>query len=159
MLLQPKFFKSKKNQKNRICKKFKTNKILKFGTTGLLLLKPLQLTSKNIFKLKLFLKKSSRKSDKTFRKYWLFIFPHLPLSKKPIGTRMGKGKGKLELWYTNCQGGNIFIELKNLRLGRSIFFFNQIRYRFGLPMKIIYKSNFFLKLPIKNSIIKIKNFD
>ena len=29
-------------------------------------------------------------------KVWINIFPHMPLTKKPLGTRQGKGKGNVE---------------------------------------------------------------
>jgi ribosomal protein L16/L10AE len=50
--------------------------------------------NKAIFKIKLFLKKSVRRSNITNRLLWLNIFPHIPVTKKVIGSRMGKGKGK-----------------------------------------------------------------
>src|ERR1700733_9393740 len=94
MLLQPRTFKSKKIQKKRRCIQFANKCALYFGNAGLFLKKSVQLTSGKIFKFKLFLKKSAKKGDKTRRRFWFLAFPHLPLSKKPIGTRMGKGKGK-----------------------------------------------------------------
>ena len=42
-----------------------------------------------------FLKKSSRKFDKTLRYMWFHVFPHIPITRKVEGSRMGKGKGKL----------------------------------------------------------------
>jgi ribosomal protein L16/L10AE len=72
LILQPRFFKYKKKQKNRKCFIFNKNYFFKnnffqFGSSGLLLKQPAQLTSKQIFRFKLFLKKASRKSDKTSR--------------------------------------------------------------------------------------------
>ena len=96
MQLQPRYFLYKRKQKNRKLYFFKINKKLIFGAAGLCLLNPVHLTAKHLNKLKLFLKKASRKSDYTKRFVWIKAFPHLPLTKKPAGTRMGKGKGKLE---------------------------------------------------------------
>ena len=72
-------------------------KLLNFGQIGLVLKKPIRLNSKKIFRIKLFLKKAAKRSDKTRRKVWINVFPHLPLTKKVIGSRMGKGKGKLSI--------------------------------------------------------------
>ena len=99
MLLQPRHFVYKRKQKNRSVLSFNSNynqKYLRFGSSGLFLLRPAQLTSEQIFRFKLFLKKASKRSDYTRRFVWFHEFPHLPLTKKPNGTRMGKGKGKLE---------------------------------------------------------------
>ena len=78
-----------------------------------------------MFRLKLFLKKSARRTDKTSRKVWINTFPHIPLTKKVIGSRMGKGKGKLSIWFNKLSTGVIFIEVKNLRPGRAKYFLKQ----------------------------------
>jgi large subunit ribosomal protein L16 len=97
MILQPRHFKYKTRQKARRVLSYKRdhNK-LTYGDAGLLLLRPVQLTSHHLFRFKLFLKRAMRKTDKTRRFVWFHAFPHIPLSKKPDGLRMGKGKGKLD---------------------------------------------------------------
>lgn len=35
----------------------------------------------------------------------LRVFPHTPISKKPIETRMGKGKGNVEFWVVKVKAG------------------------------------------------------
>lgn len=97
MALQPKSFKSKKRQKKRTFLSFSRKYQLKFGNAGLLLTRPMVLTSTHLSKLKLFLKKATRRGDKTKRKLWFNLFPHIPLTKKPANVRMGKGKGKLKV--------------------------------------------------------------
>ena len=39
------------------------------------------------------------------------IFPHMPLTKKPIGTRQGKGKGNVEAWVAVVKTGKIMFEI------------------------------------------------
>jgi large subunit ribosomal protein L16 len=96
MLLQPRSFIFKKLHKHRTRIESK-NAMLRFGTAGLLLLQPTRLSSKHLSKFKLFLKRAMRKSDKTKRFVWLNSFPYLPLTRKSVGSRMGKGKGKVEI--------------------------------------------------------------
>jgi ribosomal protein L16/L10AE len=67
MLLQPRNFSSKKKQKDRTFRHFNKKFNLNFGTIGLLTLRPFQLTAQQIFRLKLVLKRSVKKSDKTRR--------------------------------------------------------------------------------------------
>ena len=116
-----------------------------------MILKPAQLTSHQLFRFKLFLKRASKKSDYTDRFTWLKAFPHLPLTKKPTGTRMGKGKGKLECWFTNVSGGTILIEFKNLRYGRSKYFITQMTHKLGIPTKCVYNNHIFFNMPLKIS--------
>ena len=44
-------------------------------------------------------------------KVWINIFPHMPLTKKPLGTRMGKGKGNVEAWVAVVKEGKILFEI------------------------------------------------
>ena len=70
-------------------------KKLQYGQFGLLNQNPnFLLFNKFLFKLKLFLKKSVRRSNITNRHLWVKVFPHIPVTKKVVGSRMGKGKGK-----------------------------------------------------------------
>jgi ribosomal protein L16/L10AE len=64
---------------------------------------------------------------------------------------MGKGKGKLECWFTNISGGSVLIEFKNLRKGRSSFFMKQMTHKLGVPTKFLYSTNFYFNFPIKRS--------
>ena len=47
-------------------------------------------------------------------KVWINIFPHMPLTKKPIGTRMGKGKGAVEAWVAVVKEGKILFEIADV---------------------------------------------
>ena len=137
MVLQPRKFKYKLLQKNRkLPVKRKLTK-LNFGQIGLALRQPLRLNSKKIFRIKLFLKKSAKRSDKTRRRVWLNVFPHVPLTKKVIGSRMGKGKGKLSIWSVGLKTGHLLIEFKNLRTGRALYYIRQSRFKLKSSFKVI----------------------
>ena len=101
---------------------------------GVVVLQPFRFTGKQIFRLFIFLKKSSRKSDKTKRLFWLNAFPHLPLTRKAKGVRMGKGTGKLHSWFTNVRGGTTLVEFANLRSGRAQYFMTQISFKLAVPI-------------------------
>ena len=42
------------------------------------------------------------------------IFPHMPLTKKPLGTRQGKGKGNVEAWVAVVKSGKIMFEISDV---------------------------------------------
>ena len=44
-------------------------------------------------------------------KTWIRVFPAKPLTKKPLETRMGKGKGGVEEWVMNIKPGRILFEM------------------------------------------------
>lgn len=47
-------------------------------------------------------------------KVYINIFPHMPLTKKPLGTRQGKGKGNVEEWVAVVKTGKIMFEVKDV---------------------------------------------
>lgn len=140
MLLQPRNFKYKARQKSRRFLLARQSKFLTFGNSGLLILRPIFLTGPQINRLKLFLKRATKRSEKTYRSIWFYAFPHLPISRKPDGVRMGKGKGKLHSWFTSVAGGVVLFEFKNLRRGRSLYFFQQMTFKLGVLTKYLFSS-------------------
>lgn len=94
MSLRPRKFQFKNRHKRRRLV-LPTTSQLAYGNMGVRILQPLWVSSKQIFRYKLFLKKAAKRSDITSRKIWFNLFPHLPLTRKIEGSRMGKGKGKL----------------------------------------------------------------
>lgn len=136
MLLQPRKFKYKSRQKLRRATQPAIPK-LSYGNVALILLRPLRLSAKKIFRIKLFLKKSARRSDITHRAFWVSVFPHLPLSKKPKGMRMGKGAGKLSSWQTQIRSGKSMVEFRNLRLGRAAYFGLQVGHKLPVPSMLL----------------------
>ncbi|NUP89170.1 MAG: 50S ribosomal protein L16 [Candidatus Sumerlaeia bacterium] len=47
-------------------------------------------------------------------KLWIRIFPDKPLTKKPIETRMGKGKGNPEAWVAVIKPGRVMFEIEGV---------------------------------------------
>ena len=145
MMLQPRKFKYKSKQKKRSAHTPSSPQI-QYGTSALLLLRPFRVSAKRIFRLKLFLKRSARKSDITQRAFWVAIFPHLPLSRKPKGVRMGKGAGKLAYWYTQIRSGKALIEFKNLRPGRVVHYGKQAAHKLPVPSTLWFQPTRSIKL-------------
>jgi len=147
ILLQPRKFVYKTKQKNRTVYSYKcTFNNLTYGDCGLKTLQPLRMSAKQIFRLKVFLKKAVRKPDLTKRLVWFNTFPHLPLTKKPKGMRMGKGSGKLNAWQIQMRGGIFVFEFKNLRPGRAIHFFKTIATKLPTTTKIFFNTQNRIKL-------------
>ena len=44
-------------------------------------------------------------------KVWIKIFPDKPITRKPAGTRMGKGKGGTEFWVAVVKPGRVMFEV------------------------------------------------
>ena len=140
ILLQPKIFKYKKLQKKRSVILSSIKIKLSCGDSGLLILQPLYLTSNHLTRFKLFLKRSIKKSEKTKRFFWFNSFPQLPLTRKVIGSRMGKGKGKVKKWFIKIKPNTFLFEFLNLRNGRATHFMKQISYKLNIPTKFFFNN-------------------
>ena len=44
-------------------------------------------------------------------RYWIRVFPDVPVSKKPAEVRMGSGKGAPEFWAARVKPGRILFEV------------------------------------------------
>lgn len=143
-IIIPKKFKYSVQQKKRTFRQFKFLS-LKFGYFGLRILKPYLITTNHVFRFKMLFRKGARRSEKTLRNYWFFLFPNQPFTLKPKGLRMGKGKGKRQTWCINVPSGFVFVEFKNLRVGRSLYFLKQILYKLPVPAYITTRFSNYLR--------------
>lgn len=78
-----------KLQKSKIKISAVKNTILAFGEFGLKVKENSFITSNQLEMLRVFLVKKTKKVGK----FWLRVFPHTPITSKPLEVRMGKGKG------------------------------------------------------------------
>ncbi|OVE78845.1 50S ribosomal protein L16 [bacterium G20] len=45
---------------------------------------------------------------------WIRIFPHTPVSQKPLGTKMGSGKGNPEFFVAKVKPGTVMFEMDGI---------------------------------------------
>lgn len=103
----PKKIKFKKTRKGKLVKlEFKSNK-LSFGILGLKAAESGILNSRQIEAAR----QSIARKTKRKAKIWIKIFPDLPITSKPTGVRMGKGKGTLSHWGARVRGGTVIFEI------------------------------------------------
>ena len=87
--------------------KAKGNTTLSFGDYGLMALEGAWITEKQIEAARVAMTRYMKRGGKV----WINIFPHLSLTKIPLETRMGKGKGQPELWVAVVKKGKIMFEI------------------------------------------------
>jgi large subunit ribosomal protein L16 len=108
--LQPKRTKFRKFHQQDRTKKACTNYILKSGTFGVKALQAAQLPSKTIETLRRVFTRRFKRSGKL----WICVFPHLNKTRKPIESRMGKGKGAPKYWIAKIQAGQVLFEISGV---------------------------------------------
>ena len=47
-------------------------------------------------------------------KIWIRIFPHTPVTRKPLGLKMGGGKGAPEFFVAKVKAGTVLFEMKGV---------------------------------------------
>ncbi len=47
-------------------------------------------------------------------KIWIRIFPHIPVTRKPLGLKMGGGKGAPEFFVAKVKAGTVLFEMKGV---------------------------------------------
>lgn len=62
------------------------------------------------------------------------VFPHKPVTSKPIETRMGKGKGEPEFWVAVVKPGTVLYEMGGVPEDIAKQAFNRIAHK--MPVKV-----------------------
>lgn len=109
-MLQPAKSKFRKMQKGRVRGIASRGVNLAFGEFGLQSLEHGWITSKQIEAARMAISRHVKRGGKLFTR----IFPDKPITKKPLETRMGKGKGAPEEYVACIQRGRILYEMEGV---------------------------------------------
>ncbi len=118
-MLQPKRTKFRKQHKSRNRGLALNGSRVSFGEYGLKATERGQLTARQIESAR----RAMTRHIKRGGKIWIRIFPDVPVTKKPIEVRMGKGKGNVEFWVAKIQPGKVLYEMEGVseKIAREAF--------------------------------------
>ena len=74
-------------------------------------------------------------------KVWINIFPHLPLTQKPLGTRQGKCKGNVEKWVAVVKEGKIMFEIAGVDEATAREALRLASHKLPIRTKFVMKEN------------------
>lgn len=135
----PKKFKYKKHHKGKLKNIIIKNPFLKenicFGNVSLITLEAGRMFPNQILNCKQFLNKNLKK----IAKFRINIFPHTPITKKPLEMRMGKGKGSVNTWTANIFSGTKILEIESANKNKVFKTLNQIKNKLPIKTKVIYE--------------------
>ena len=106
-MLMPKRTKYRKQHRISYEGKAKGNTKLSFGEYGLMAEEGAWITAQQIEASRIAMTRFMKRGGQV----WINIFPHMPLTKKPLGVRQGKGKGNVEQWVAVVKKGKIMFEV------------------------------------------------
>ena len=133
-MLQPVRSKYRKAHKGRIHGNATRCSSINYGAFALKALAPERIIGKQIEAARVALTRHMKRQGRV----WTRIFPNIPVSKKPVEVRMGKGKGAPEYWACRVKPGRILFEIDGVSE--------------EIAKEALYKAS--AKLPIKTKFIK-----
>jgi len=133
-MLQPTRSKFRKAHKGRIHGTASRATLINYGAYALKAMSPDRVIGKQIEAARVALTRHMKRQGRV----WTRIFPNIPVSKKPVEVRMGKGKGAPEFWACRVKPGRILFEIDGVS--------EQV------AKEALYKAS--AKLPIKTKFIK-----
>ena len=109
-MLQPARRKFRKEQKGRNTGIATRGTNVSFGEFGLKATERGRITARQIEAAR----RAMTRYVKRGGKIWIRVFPDVPVSKKPLEVRMGKGKGNVEYWVCKIQPGRVLYEMEGV---------------------------------------------
>ena len=110
-MLQPKRVKWRRSHRGRRRGQANAGNQVSFGEFGLQSLGNAWVTARQIEAARRAITHSMKRGGKV----WIRIFPDKPVSKKPLETRMGSGKGPPEFWVAVVRRGRMLFEVAGVR--------------------------------------------
>ena len=106
-MLMPKRVRHRKVQRGSMKGKAKGGTKLAHGDFGIRALESAWITNRQIEAARVAMTRAMKRGGKV----WITIFPDKPITKKPLETRMGKGKGNPEGWVAVVKTNRIMFEI------------------------------------------------
>ena len=73
---------------------------------------------------------------------WIRIFPHTPVSKKPLDVKMGSGKGEPQFYVAKVKAGTVMFEIADVPEERAREALRLASHKLPVKCKIIKKEEF-----------------
>lgn len=106
----PKRVKFRKQMRGNLRKQASRGNYIAFGEYGLQALEPHWVTARQIEAGRIAAQHFLRRQGKVV----IRVFPDKPISKKPLETRMGKGKADVDYWAARVKAGTILYEISGV---------------------------------------------
>ena len=133
MALMPKRVKHRKSQRGRIRGNASRGNTVAFGDWGLQSLEAGHVTASTIESCRIAATQYVRGEGKLY----IRIFPHKPVTSRPLETRMGKGKGEPDRWVAIVKPGTILFELAGVGRDAARDCFNRVAHKLPVRVRLV----------------------
>ena len=109
-MLMPKRVKRRKQFRGNMSGKALRGNTISYGEFGLVATEPCWIKSNQIEAARVAMTRYIKRGGQL----WIKIFPDKPITTKPLGTRMGSGKGSVEYWVAVVKPGRVMFEISGV---------------------------------------------
>jgi len=109
-----------------------------FGDWGLMSLDNERVTSRQIEAARQAITRYVKRGGKI----WIRIFPHVPVTKKPLDVKMGSGKGEPQFYVAKVKAGTVMFEISDVTEEQAKEAFRLAGHKLPVRTKIIKKEEF-----------------
>ncbi len=106
-MLMPKRTKYRKQIRGNMKGKATRGNKISYGEYGIIATEPCWIRSNQIEAARVALTRYIKRGGQV----WIKIFPDKPITAKPLGVRMGSGKGAVEYWVAVVKPGRVMFEI------------------------------------------------
>jgi large subunit ribosomal protein L16 len=136
-MLAPKRFKHRKMQKGNLKGTAWRGSEVSFGEFGLQALTPGFVTARQIEAARIAMTRHIKRGGKV----WIRIFPDKPITKKPLETRMGTGKGAVEYWVAVIKPGRMLYEIDGVDRETAVQALQLAAAKLGVKTRIVVRAD------------------
>lgn len=109
-MLLPKRVKHRKQHRGRMTGVATRGNKVTYGEYGLMTTEPAWITAAQIEAARIAMTRYIKRGGQV----WIKIFPDKPITAKPLGVRMGSGKGAVEYWVAVVKPGRVMFEISGV---------------------------------------------
>ena len=132
-MMQPKKTKFAKFQKITVSGVAQKCNFVAYGSYGLVVGENVKMTGKQLESIRKVVSRTMNRNGALYMR----VFPQLPKTKKPVGTRMGGGKSGVEEWIAPVCKGTVILEVDNVEESVAIEALEKAKFKLSVPCFII----------------------
>ena len=136
-MLMPKRTKYRKQQRGSMKGKATRGNKLHRGEFGIIAMEPAWIKSNQIEAARVAITRHLRREGKV----WIDMFPDKSVTSKPIGVRMGSGKGAVEYWVAVVKPGRVMFEVAGVPEEKAREALRLATHKLPIKCKIVSKAD------------------
>ncbi len=136
-MLMPKRTKYRKQQRGSMKGKATRGNKLHRGDYGIIAMQPAWIKSNQIEAARVAITRHLRREGKV----WIDMFPDKSVTSKPIGVRMGSGKGAVEYWVAVVKPGRVLFEVAGVPEEKAREALRLATHKLPIKCKIVSKAD------------------